>query len=145
MSKCLAASCTSGIVTVAGLPVPGVTLLSQGTGQSTGFLIIDEDDLFYVAKTSGDLNTTLEKLIDALTQTKAGLDKTVEAVNKAASALTTLDTAAFLIGATAGVPSPPMAASDISAIGPAAADITAAATNLATIKADLTTLKGSLT
>jgi len=130
MSKTLEASCAAGVVTVEGVPLVGATILSEGVGDSEGIAILDEDKSFYVAKTVPDLKTTLEKLIDVLGQVKDGL-------TKAGDALTALDTAAFLIGATAGVPSPPIAAPDI-------AGVTAAASAIDPIVSDLTTLMESL-
>lgn len=130
MSKALPASCVGGIVTAGGVPVPAADILSEGVGPSEGVLILDEDEAKYIAKTSPDLKATLEQLISAL-------DKTVEALGKASSALTGLDTAGFLIAATAGVPSPPLQAANIAGITTASAEITAA-------KVQLTALKGML-
>lgn len=123
MSKVLEASCVGGVVTADGVPVGSAQILSEGVGSSQGVLLLDEDLARYIAKTSPDLKTTLERLITAL--------------EKIASALTSLDTAGFLIGVTGGAASPavgipgtPVAASDIAAI-------TAA-------KVQLNTLKGML-
>lgn len=66
MSKLLNATCTAGVVTADGLPVPGVEILSQGVAASTGFLILDEDRKYYVARTSPDLKSALDKLTLAL-------------------------------------------------------------------------------
>lgn len=74
--KALAASCAQGKVTCQGVEIAPVTILSEGVGSSTGFLFIDESSAFYVAKTSPDLNTTLEKLIAALNQVVTGLNAT---------------------------------------------------------------------
>ncbi len=68
MSKALAATCTAGVVLVDGLPLPGATILSEGVGPSGGVAILDETSAFYVAKTSPDLKTTLDKLISILTE-----------------------------------------------------------------------------
>lgn len=148
MSKLLPASCVSGTVTIDALPaqtpplpalpvpaspalvIPLATIVGQGVGASTGFVLIDGENVYYIPNISGDLKTLLERTIDTLTQVKTGLDKV-------ASALTTLDTTGFLIAADAGVPSPPVAASDISAI-------TAAATQIDSIKAQMNTLNGAL-
>lgn len=130
MSKVLPATCTANVVTADDLALPGAVVLSEGIGPSEGFAVIDEDLKYYVAKTTPDLKTSLDKLVDVLTQVKTALDKT-------ASALTALDTAGFLIAATSGVPSPPVAATDISGI-------TSASTSIDTLKTQLTTLKGNL-
>lgn len=76
MSKILSATCQAGIVTADGVPVPGAVILGEGVGASSGALILDEARKVYVPKTSPDLKTTLEKVIDALGATKDGLDAT---------------------------------------------------------------------
>jgi hypothetical protein len=132
MSKTLQASFNkiTNAVEVAGTPVLNVTILSEGKENSEGAVVLDEYEAFYFAKTKPDLVQTLEKIIDALSQVSAAL-------NKCASALTSLDTAGFLIAADAGVPGTPVATSDIS-------EISSAQANIDTIKSDLTTLKGAL-
>ncbi len=94
MSKVLQAACSGGIVTAEGVPVPLVEILCEGVGDSTGVLILDEDKAYYLAKTSPDLVTTLEKLLDSL--------------QYISNALGALDGAGFLIAATGGVPSAPL-------------------------------------
>lgn len=130
MAKALAANCTAGVVTIDGIPLPSAEILSEGVGASQGVAVIDEETSFYVANTTPDLKTLLERLISVLEQITAGLDK-------AASALTTLDTTGFLIAADAGVPSGPVAASDISGIS-------SASTQLVTLKTQIDALKGAL-
>lgn len=144
MSKIVAASCVAGVVTVGGLPVPGVTLLSEGVASSEGILIIDVDRTYYVTNIGNDLDTTLEKLIAALEKLSTALTKTTEGLGKAVDALTKLDTKGFLIAATAGVPSPPIAVTDILGITTASTAITTAVTELDAIKVELQTLKGNL-
>ena len=102
MSKALEATCVAGVVTSEGVPVPDTTILSEGVAASEGLLILDEDKKTYIPKTSPDLKETLDKIVSVLGQIS--------------SALSALDTAGFLISATMGVPSPPVAASEISAI-----------------------------
>lgn len=146
MSKVLKATCLQGQV-MAGepsLPLPGAVILSEGVGQSEGVAVLDETQAYYLANITPDLETTLEKLISALSQVKTGLDKAVAALGKAQSALTSLDTNGFLIAADAGVPSPPVAASDISGIATESSAITSAANQIETIKGELETLKGAL-
>lgn len=144
MSRVLQATCIAGVVSVNGIPVPGVTLLSEGISQSQGILVVDEDRIFYLTNLGNDLETTLEKLIDTITKLNNGLTKTTEGLGKAVAALTKLDTKGFLIAATAGVPSPPIAATDILGITTASTAITQAVTELNVIKAEITTLKGNL-
>lgn len=111
MIKALPASCVEGVVTIDGVAVEGVIILSEGLGSSSGVAYIDADEIYYVAKTSPDLDTTLEKLIAAL--------------EKIATALSSLDNAGFLISADAGVSSPPLATADISAINVAKSQLEA--------------------
>lgn len=144
MSKVLAASCVGGVVSVASVPVPGVTLLSEGVASSTGILIVDEDRAYYVTNIGNDLDTTLEKLIAVLGKLSEALTKATDGFGKAVAALTLLDTKGFLIAATAGVPSPPIAAADIAGITTAKTAITTLVTEVGTIKTELETLKGSL-
>lgn len=144
MSKVLTATCVGGIVSVQGIPVPGVELLSEGVASSEGILIIDEDRAYYVTNIGNDLDTTLEKLIAAIGKIATALTKATDGFGKAVDALTKLDTAAFLIGAASAVPSPPLAAADIAGITTAKTAITTGVSELNAIKAELETLKGSL-
>ncbi len=73
MSRLLSATCVGGVVKVGDLPVPGAVILSEGVASSTGFLVIEKDGKYYVAKTSPDLKTTLEKVASALTQIATAL------------------------------------------------------------------------
>lgn len=74
MTKILEASCVAGVVQVGSLPIAGATILSEGVASSEGILILQGGDgKFYVAKTSPDLKTTLEKVASALTQIAAAL------------------------------------------------------------------------
>ncbi len=147
MSKTLPATCAAGIVTVEGVPVDA-DILSEGVGSSEGVVILDDEEATYIPKTSGDLDTTLDKLISALDQVKTGLDKTVEALGKCHDALSGLDTSAFLIGATGPgvvpVPGPPTQTANILGITTASTAVTSAATQLASIKTELQTLKSQL-
>lgn len=116
MSKILAGTCEEGKVYFGEFEVEGAVILSEGEGASTGVIILDEGAVYYVADTTPDLKATLEKLITALDEIADGLDS--------------LDSAGFLIGATGGVPSPPI--------------ITANVTAIETAKTNLETLKGML-
>jgi hypothetical protein len=73
MSKMIDATCVGGVVTAEGVPVSVATILSEGVGASTGVLILDEAKTSYIAKTSPDLKTTLEKLSSALTAIASAL------------------------------------------------------------------------
>lgn len=129
MSKTLPASCVAGVV-LAGLPplpVPTATILSEGIGASTGVVVLDEFGATYVAKTSPDLKTTLEQLIDVLTQV-------TDALNKTASALTLVDAKPTGGAGSAVVPT---TVSDVAGITAASAAIVAIKTVLTTFKAVL--------
>lgn len=104
MSKVLAATCEDGVVKVGALTVPGALILSEGVAPSSGLLVIEEGIKSYVAKTSPDLKETLTQLITAL--------------NDVTSALQAIDGAGYVISVTGatGIPSPPVAAGDISGI-----------------------------
>lgn len=109
MSKVIRATCSDLEVVAAGVPVPSAEIFSEGKGDSDGVLIIDRDEAFYIPNTTPDLKETLDKVVDALTSI--------------ASALSALDGAGFLIAATAGVPSPPIAAGAISTINSLKAEL----------------------
>lgn len=130
MSKILDATCENGEVKCEGFVVPETTILSKGQGQSQGALILDGGEKTYIPNTQPDLETTLTHLITAL-------EKAVTALNQAAAGLQAHDTAGFLIAASGGVASPPIAAANIAAVQSAAMDIEAA-------KGELETLKGNL-
>ena len=104
MSKVLPATCEDGVVTVEGKPVTA-TILSEGVAASTGISVIEEDTVTYLAKTTPDLKTTLERLSEAL--------------ESIASALDAIDTATLITtcGAGAGTAGPALVATaDIAAI-----------------------------
>lgn len=76
MIKTRPATCVNGKVTCDGVEITPVTILSQGVGASSGVLYIDGAECYYVAKTTPDLDTLLEKLISALDQVVTGLNQT---------------------------------------------------------------------
>src|SRR4051812_40719772 len=67
MSRVLEATCVAGVVTADGVLVPAADILSEGVAASEGVLILDEDRAKYLAKTSSDLKSTLDKIATALT------------------------------------------------------------------------------
>jgi hypothetical protein len=72
--KLLEATCIAGVVKVGALPVLGAEILSEGVGSSSGILLLQDDDgKIYLAKTSGDLKTTLTQLSTALTHVATAL------------------------------------------------------------------------
>lgn len=114
MTKVLEATCVAGVVTADGVAVPEADILSQGVGESEGVLILDESDAKYIADTSDDLKSTLDNLIDVL--------------GDIASALTSIDSAGYVIavvGSASGVPSPPVATSSIAQINAVKAELQA--------------------
>lgn len=73
MLKALDASCVAGVVTVSGVPVSGAVILSEGAGSSTGVAYIDADKVYYVAKTTPDVATVIQKIIALLTELTTAL------------------------------------------------------------------------
>lgn len=144
MSKILSATCQGGIVSIEQIPHSTATILSKGVGSSEGVAILEGEKQTYVANTTPDLETTLEKLIAVLQKLETGLGKVSEGLDKIKTVLNTHDTAGFLIGATAGVPYVPTSAADIAGIGTAKTGVDTCKSDLATIRGDLNTLKGNL-
>lgn len=72
MSKVVVAECVAGVVKVGGFPVDA-TILTAGTGSSSGIAVLQNDELYYIASNTTDLDTTLAKVIDALTKIGEGL------------------------------------------------------------------------
>lgn len=66
MSKILDATCENNEVTCEGKTITGAVILSEGVGQSSGLLLIEESKKTYVTSNASDLKTTIEKLTDAL-------------------------------------------------------------------------------
>jgi len=140
MSKMLTASCVGGVVTCEGVVIPSAVVGSEGVGSSTGALFLDEDTARYIANTTPDLKTTLDDIVLILTQLKIALDQTVTALNTTAATFTA--TFATMTGPTT-VP-PPTGPAGVVSIGVSSALITAAATQIDLLKAQLNTLKGVL-
>lgn len=63
--KIFNASFQNNQVLVDGVPVPDVTILSQGQGDSTGVLLMSDNECIYIAQISDDIKTALELLSDA--------------------------------------------------------------------------------
>lgn len=74
MSKALSATCSNGEVTCEGVVIEDAEILSEGVGESEGVLLLEEGKQTYIAKTSPDLKTTLEKVIAALNHVVTGLN-----------------------------------------------------------------------
>lgn len=144
MSKIIEATCQAGIVSIEQIPHQGVKILSEGVGQSQGIAILEVDKQTYIANTTPDLKTTLEKLIAALEKVETALEKVSDGLDKTKTVLNTHDTAGFLIGASGGVPYTPTSAANIAGIGTAKSGVDTAKSGLETIRSELTTLKGNL-
>ncbi len=112
MTKSLAATCENGVVKVDGKTVSEAVILSEGVGSSEGVLYIDKLGCFYVASNATDLKNAIEK--------------TVTAINKIGTILTSIG--AGMTGATTAPP--PTLPADI--------------IELTTTATELTTLKGQL-
>lgn len=139
MSKIIPASASGGIVTADGVPVPAATILSKGTGQSSGILVIDGEKAWYIPTTVSDLEATLTQVISALGQVKTALDKVVDTYTPTKAA----DSA--LAGFTTNPSSAASALTPIHALITAnGVAITAASTAINTAKTQLETLKGQL-
>lgn len=119
-----------GKVKVGGKEIADAVVLSEGVGDSEGVLFIYGDQSFYYAKTSPDLAQTLDRLVAALGKVSDALDST-------ASGISALDSAGFLIGASAAVPGPPVATGDVSAINSAKGDLDAIKGELEDLMEDL--------
>jgi hypothetical protein len=127
VSKVLAATCdAAGKVTVDGVLVPGAIVTSEGHATSSGILIIDEGNAWYIPSSASDVKASIEKTIDALTNI--------------ASVLNTIATTLTAIGAGMTGPTtapPPTLPVNVTAIG-------TTVTSLNAIKTELLTLKGAL-
>lgn len=111
MAKVLQATCENGQVTCQGQEIDA-TILSEGVGSSSGIVVIDEYNVYYVATTSPDLETTLTK--------------TISAIQKIATTLTAIG--AGMTGPTTAPP--PTLAADVT-------EINGYATDLETLKGEL--------
>lgn len=69
MSKILqATSDATGKVTVDGKIVAGAVVLSEGKQASSGVGLLDQDKFWYMTSSATDIVTTIDKLINVLTQ-----------------------------------------------------------------------------
>lgn len=126
----VAATLEGGKVKVGGKEIAGAVVLSEGVGDSAGVLFVYGLQAFYMAKISPDLALTLDRLI-------AALEKVSTALGSASSGISALDGAGFLIGASAAVPGPPVAAGNVSSINSAKSDLDAIKDELETLMGDL--------
>ena len=127
MAKTLGATCDSqGKVSFGGTVVEGAIVLSEGKQSSSGLLFLEEDLAVYIPSSATDIKTTIEKLVDTITD--------------AAAAITKISTTLTAIGAGMTGPTtapPPTLAVDV-------ADLVTKVTSLNATKTSLNTLKGAL-
>lgn len=126
MSKILEATCQSGVVKVDNLAISDVIILSEGLGASTGILIMQDGQAYYVPYAAIDLKNTLIKIDTTLTNV-------IDAINKVGDTLTTIGA-----GMTGPTTAPP---------GTLVADVLLIknyATVLNTVKTDFAAIKDSL-
>lgn len=77
MAKILPASCVTNVVTVEGLSISPVSILSQGTKSSSGIASVDQDNVTYITSNASDivdLITNIGTLIDKIVTVLSGLD-----------------------------------------------------------------------
>lgn len=127
MPKILDAVCVEGEVKIGAVVLENVIFVSQGEGDSEGIVLIDEEKIYYIPVANTDLKTTLEKVVDALTAAATAL-------TQAATGMGAIDVKPT--GGT-GSASTPAAASNISAINTQVTNINTAKNALNTLKDDL--------
>lgn len=126
MSKILSAKVQGGVVKVGELVIDDAVIFSEGAANSDGVLMLDEDKQFYFAKTTPDLKTTLE-------QVSIALDKAATAITKISTTFTSV--AAGMTGPTTAPP--PTIAADVALLVTYSTAISAAKTQLDTLKGAL--------
>lgn len=67
-STVLQASCSSSNVTTEGVSVPDAIILSQGSGASTGPLVIFKNKAYYITSNASDLNASLNQAAQAINE-----------------------------------------------------------------------------
>lgn len=87
------ANCAAGIVTVNSLPVPNCPILGEGVGTSSGYLVMSENKLVYLPKTTPNVKSLIA-LIETLCDNIAALTVTTIGIGSATS--TPLNSASFV-------------------------------------------------
>lgn len=126
MSKMLEASVVGGVVKVGSLPIEDAVILSKGLGDSEGVLLVEEDQATYIPNASTDIESTLTQLITAL-------EKIADAITKTSTTFTSVG--AGMTGPTTAPP--PTLAVDVALLVTYATAVTAAKTQLQSIKGAL--------
>lgn len=94
MARILPATCVNGAVTVSG-HVVDAEILSQGTAESSGVVIIDHETVYYIANTQDDLSESIDELIGIIDQISAcltALDGVSTSPGSAAAAIALVST-----------------------------------------------------
>ena len=91
--KIFNANCAAGIVTVNSLPVPNCPILGEGVGPSSGYVVMAENKVIYLPKTTPDVKTLIG-LIETLCTNIASLTVTTVALGSPTS--TPLNSASFV-------------------------------------------------
>jgi hypothetical protein len=126
MSKVLSATCEAGVVKVEGLAATDVIILAEGLGASTGVLIMQDGQAYYVPYAAIDLKNTLIKIDSTLTNV-------IDAINKIGDTLVTIGS-----GMTGPTTAPPgTLAADVLIIKNYAAVLGTVKTDFAAIKDEL--------
>ncbi len=62
----LKATCSEGIVKVGDTIVPNCDIMSQGSGESSGYVLISQEEFFYLTNTISDIKDLLTQVSGAL-------------------------------------------------------------------------------
>lgn len=74
MSKVFNAECSAaGKVSIEGYEIPDAQVMSAGKAQSQGTAFMDGDKTKYIPNNTGDIETTLQKIVDVLQQIATAL------------------------------------------------------------------------
>lgn len=93
MSRVVEATCEDGIVSFLGTQIEGVEVLSAGAGQSSGIMIIDGEKAYYVATNAGDLDFTIQYLIDTIEDVASALQTVADTLTAIGTGMTGASTA----------------------------------------------------
>jgi len=91
--KIFNATCAAGVVLVDGLPVLACPILGEGVGASSGYVVMAEDQLVYLPKTTPDVKSLIE-LIETLCDNISAL--TVTATSLGSPTSTPINSASFV-------------------------------------------------
>ncbi len=109
MSRFLHATCNDDKVMCEGVEIKSAIILSEGNGNSSGLLMIQDDKAYYFPSNALDLKMLIEKIVAVLTTIKTGLNN--------------IDTNGYIISSSPDTPGGPKAAGEISGIQSAIDDL----------------------